>query len=485
MPRGNGLGLATGVAQGADAFVRSFMQARQLKNQEKLQKNMIVVDLLMSQLHDERTSYYQRAKILDQIPQLIGAKTERPLSSILGYDKLNEEDFVTEQGIPSAESKQGTSDRTVVDENVSDPSMASSVNIRGTEATSAIEGTPDKTVKYGNLSPADIKLQQTLQAQRLANANDVEKQATILRINYELQSKVLGKNGYSKEIFRGYDKDGNYVITLANSQGEKKDINLGPVTSEAIKKAQVMGGNKSLGRFGQLMMAQQTVAAYEADPTSVPEPNYLAAKQTLEDFEKTGHLKDAQITALTQGATGSKPLSPAQITNNQQEDERTRLNLQAALDNFDSELASVEEAVTYAEADVNDFYNIQIQPIKDRMKEWLDEGGEKDDKEYTDLQNQLRILNSQHASLKARLNATKAKKTTLEKKRAAAEKRLSGFTPSTGAATAQSNSSVDDEINQYRNYIDAFKTDNISNPKAKGLTDRQILKILKDAKRIP
>lgn len=486
MPNNRGLGLASGVAGGVNAFVQSYVQARQLKSQEKLQKNMIVVELLMNQLRDDNTPYYQRAQIIDQIPPLIGAKLERPLTHILGYDKLNEQDFVIEKGEEAVASKQGTSDRTLTDPNVTDPSMASSINLRGTQATSAIEGTPDKTVKYGTLSPTRIKLQRDLEAQRLVNTNDIDKQAAILRINYKLQSEILGKNGFAKEIFRGYDANGNYIVTLANSQGEKKDINLGPVKSEVIKKAEVTGaGRGGGGRLGQLTMAQQTVAAYETDPSSVPEPNYIAAKKLLNDFEQTGELKEAQTDALLQGQKGIKPLSPAQITNNQQEDQRTFLSLQSTLDNFDSELASATEAIVYAESDANDFYNSQLQPLKDRMKEWLDEGGEKEDKEYRDLQNQLRIVTSQHESLKSRLNATKSKKTLIEKKRTAAEKRLNNFKPSTGAATAQPNSSVDDEVNQYKNKIDAFRTGNAGNSKANGLSDRQILKILKDAKRIP
>src|SRR5258705_890812 len=107
MPTTSGLGVANGLAQGVDAFTKSFMQARQMKHQEKLQKNMVVVDLLMNQLRDENTPYYERARIIDQIPGLIGAKVERPLSHILGYDKLNETDFVTQKGEAAVESKQG------------------------------------------------------------------------------------------------------------------------------------------------------------------------------------------------------------------------------------------------------------------------------------------------------------------------------------------------------------------------------------------
>lgn len=486
MPRNSGLGLAHGVAQGADAFVKSFLQARQMKNAEKLQKNMVVVDLLFNQLRDDRTPYYERAKIIDQIPGLIGAKLDRPLTSIIGYDKLNEEDFVVEHGEQAVASKQGTAPQTLTDPSVTDPSMASSINLRGTQATSAVEGTPDKTVKYGTLSPAQIKLQQDLETQRLVNSNDIEKQAAILRINYKLQSEILGKNGFNKEVFRGYDDSGNYIVTMINSQGEKRNIELGKVKSEAIKKAEITGANRSTGgKLGQLTIAQQTVAAYETDPNSVPEPNYIAAKKLLNDFEQTGELKEAQTANFMQGMSGTKPLSPAQVTNNQQEDQRTMLSLQGTFDNLEGELSAAEEATVLSEQSANDFYNIQIQPVKDRMKEWLDAGGEKDDKEYKDLQNQLRILNTQHEGLKVRHNAAKTRKISIEKRRDAAEKRLKGFTPSTGAATANNSSSVDDEISQYKNLIDAFKTGNAGNAKAKGLSDRQILKILKDAKRIP
>lgn len=485
MPRGK-LSVASGVAQGVDAFTRNFIQARQLKNHDKLQKNMLVVDLLMNQLRDERTPYYERAKIIDSIPGLIGAKLDRPLSNIIGFDKLNEKDFVIEEGTPTTPSKQGTNPQQLVDENVNDPSMASSVNLRGTEATSEIPSTPAVTEKYGNLSPAQIKLQQDLAAQRMSNQNDIDKQATLLRINYQLQADILGKNGYNKEVFRGFDNDGNYKITMINSSGEKKDINLGKVTSEAVRKAMITANGRSGGgKLGQLTIAQQIVSAFEADPSSVPEPNYTAAKKLLDDFEKTGQVKDAQVTALTQGATGTKPLSPAQTTNNFQEDQRTQLALQTTLDNAESDLLSAEENVTVSQADADGHWNAIVQPIKDAMKQWLDEGGEKTDKGYTDLNKQLNIETGKYEALKARANAAKIRFSGLQKRRDAAEKRLKSFKPSTGAATSNNSSSVDDEVEQYKNLIDAFKTSNASNPKAQGLSDRQILKILKDAKRIP
>lgn len=486
MPRRGGYGLAAEVAQGIDAFTRNFFQAKALKQHEKDQKNAIVVELLMNQLRGDNTPYYERARIIDQIPSLIGAKLDRPLSNIIGYDKLNEQDFVVQHGEEMTPSKQGTSAKQLVDESVSDPSMASSVNLRGTEATSEVPSTPDVTTKYGNLSPAQIKLQRDLEAQRLQNQNDVDKQAQLLKINYQLQADILGKNGYSKEVFRGFDEDGNYKITMINSSGDKKEINLGKVTSEAVRKAMITASGKSGGgKLAQLTTAQQIVSAFEADPTSVPQANYLAAKGLLDDFEKTGQVKDAQVTALTQGATGTKPLSPAQTTNNFQEDQRTQLALQSTLDNIESDLLSAEENATVSQADANNHWNAIIQPTKDAMKQWLDEGGEKTDKEYVDLNRQLNIETSKYEALKARANAAKTRFSGLQKRRDAAEKRLKSFRPSTGAATSNNFSSVDDEVGQYKNLIDAFKTSNASNPKAANLSDRQILKILKDAKRIP
>lgn len=473
MARRSGLGVANGVATGVDSFVKSFIQTRQLKSQEKLQKNMIVVDLLMNQLRDDNTPYYQRAQIIDQIPSLIGAKLDRPLSNIIGYDKLNEEDFQvgtkrTAEELPSGGDPNDPEYRNKLMQSVA---AANPEQIKETSIT----------IKRGNLSPAQIKLQRDLETQRFTNQNDIDKQASILRINYELQSKILGKNGFNKEIFRGYNANGDYVITLANPQGETKDINLGPVQSEAVKKA-LIAGNKMTGRLGQLTTAQQVVAAYEEDPNSIPKANYDAAKNLIEDFERTGQLKDAQINSLNQNVSGTKPVTQAQNINNYQEDQKTQLALQTTLDTLEGEFAASEEAVALADAEVNGFYNVQIQPIKDRMKEWLDDGGEKEDKEYRDLQNQLRILTSQHEVLKSKFNATKTRKTSIERRRDAAAKRLRGFTPATGAAT-NTNSSVDDEVSQYKNLIDAFRSSNAE--KTKNISDRQILGILKNAGRIP
>lgn len=87
-----GLAAANGVAQGVNSFLQSFLQVSQMKNQEKLQKNSHIEQLLLSQIQDPNTDYYTRAKMIDAIGSMY--KTDRPLSHILGYDKLNEQDFL-------------------------------------------------------------------------------------------------------------------------------------------------------------------------------------------------------------------------------------------------------------------------------------------------------------------------------------------------------------------------------------------------------
>lgn len=151
-----GLSIGAGIAAGAQSFVQSFMQARQMKEQEKLQQNAFLVQVLTKQLEDDTIPYFQRAKILDSIPQLIGIKKmDRRLSEMMGMDEV----LLNEPAEAATKGKEGTSAQDLVDTSVTDSSMASSIRLKGTQATSDV--------------PASLERKATLRA----NINTVKRQA--------------------------------------------------------------------------------------------------------------------------------------------------------------------------------------------------------------------------------------------------------------------------------------------------------------------
>jgi hypothetical protein len=482
MPRGTGHGVARGVSRGVKAFMDSYGQAKHYEQQEKMQKHSFIVETLMRQINDPNTPYYERARMIDSIPPLLDIKLERRLSEQIGYDKLNERDFEIEPGAPQIASKQGTTAQ--YSPEVSPEGAA--ITLKGTEATPEVPALAAKTEKYGNLSPAQIKLHQDLRAAREQNVNDIDKQAQILAINYKLQADILGKNGFDKEIFRGYDDNGNFKVTLANSAGEKKDINLGPVTSEAVRRAQI-SANRATGRSGQIMQALQIIEARQMGQ-NIPDWQYEGARKIIDHFDKTGQLLEAKTESLQQGLEGTKPTTEQQDINNAQENQRTLVVLETNRDNLEGELEAATEAAESAKDEANEFYNVNIQPLKNEMKKWIDDGGNTTDKEYIALNRRLEDFNSQHATKLNQMNRANTKLTNVKTRFNKADSRFRNFKPITSRATTSggqnSSSPVDSEIGQYKSKIDAFRTDPKNKGKVETLTDGQILQILKNANKL-
>lgn len=346
------LSLGAGIAQGASAFVNSFLQAKQLKNQEKMQKNAFLVSVLTKQLEDDNVSYFQRAKILDAIPNLIGAKPERPLSEILGLHELEEP---VEQARPS---KQGTSDKQISGSGqvqdvggngggqVSTTGLdlgQTSATLRGTEATSAI---PASLERKGDLTPALIKKRLLIETQKAVDEQDIEKQTKLARINNEIQMESLKALGFTKEVSRGFDSDNNYVVTMANAAGQTKKINLGNMTPEAIMKA-----NISSNRPSKSMQALEDYYLTQTNPETgkafTQEEAYAKAlEDTHNSFQLQQRSRQAYVKSIEQNISGNKPLTPAQVADDTRANSQLKLQIMRDVDEskakVDSTLAERE-----------------------------------------------------------------------------------------------------------------------------------------------
>lgn len=386
MPRSRrGYNIGAGLAAGAGSFVNAYMQASQMKQQEKLQQNAFLVQVLTKQLEDENMPLYQRAKILDSIPPLIGIKKmDRRLSEMLGMDEvlLNEE---VETG-QIREGTPATKDRDLVDENVTDPSMASSIRLKGTKATE------DEPIlrKRGELTPALIRKKLILEAKKAEDVQDIDKQTKLLKINYDLQKESLKGEGFTKEVFRGYDKNGNYIVTLTNQKGERKDIFLGDVDPDAIVKARINSGNKP----SKFLQERELYWMTQTNPAtglnySEDEANIKALEDANKQFQLKQRTGEAYIEGVTQRNEGTIKVTPAQKIDDTRALAERKSILRANLATIKRQAADASIDARQKSQQATDHWNNVIEPIKNEMQKWLDDGNETTDPEYTRQQARL------------------------------------------------------------------------------------------------
>lgn len=317
----NSLQIGAGLSKGVLAFLSSFNQAKMYEHQTNLEKNDRIARLLTSQLEDENIPYSRKADIVDEIGNLY--KTPN-LSKQFHMDKFN--DMMV--GDPNKPAQKGKEDilpinPSRIDTATGNPDLTQGAGTAGQIGTPDI---PEGQIKQGDLTPAQIKLGLQRKQKEFADKQDFDKEAKVLKLNYTLQKQILGKGGYTKELPSTFDADGNYTIRFMNADGDIITRNLGKVTPEAVKKAQI-AADKPAGKLGQLQTAQSVVSEYEANNTSHTHADYTAAKKFLQEFEQHGDLQKAMTTAYGQNIYGTppKPITPQQdVADKRQAQENAR-----------------------------------------------------------------------------------------------------------------------------------------------------------------
>lgn len=346
----SGLTVGSAFVRGARSFYENYNNTIMQEKQLQLQKNKGLIDILLHDLADENRTNDELANIMDEIPGLLGIKNmDQRLSRMFGMHKMDNNKIVANPNEPAQAAQAGTSNSTMLDPNAENVNasagqagglqtsspLASSINMKGTQATNAI---PEGQIRKGELTPAEIKLGLVRKQKEFADASDFKKEAATLRLNYTLQKEILGKGGYTKELPSTFDQDGNYTIRFMNTDGDIITRNLGKVTPEAVRKSQISAGGKSdNSKLGQLTKAQTIIAEYETNNTAHTRPEYEAAKSLVEDFEKTGILKDLQATNLGQGNKGTKPPTPEQTKDDSRQVQQMKLSAQKDYDEAHAE----------------------------------------------------------------------------------------------------------------------------------------------------
>ena len=438
MPSGTARGIGQGLAKGVNSFLNSFYQAKQFEMQEKREKNSVILSIMMEKLKDDDIPLYERSEILRAIPNLYGIKSDAMDSILNMADKTNKQ-LVDDPNLPAIKGKAGTQgeiiggDETLVgatkgDEEAGEVSTGASTSsplqLRDTQATEDVAA--GKTER-GNLTPNQIKMKLVL-AQNAANdEQDIEKQTKILTLNYNLQKNILGKGGYTEKLPYTFDEDKNLIVRFMRpSDGEIISKNLGKVTTEALEKANISAGTPK-GRFGAIQEANQIVDAAAKDPTAYPEWKVKAAQTLLDELEKTGQVKDAQITALRQGITGTRPPTLTAVGVDADRDRTATLQVQKDIDDYSAEASAAQEEVKRL-GEAKTAAALEASKID---KQIADNGYEPGENEYKDLMKQKLAHTQRYNQLEEDYNKALRNETLAKTKLGGAKGRLNSV--STGA----------------------------------------------------
>lgn len=467
------LGLGAGIADAASAFTNAFMQARQQKNMLELQKNDRLASLLLDQIRDDNTTHYKRSALIDEYQKLYDPKgaANQPLSQILGLHKLDDSDYQIGTEQPSDASKAN-----VIQQSQS-PTNPDAIKTGPAPNPSEVTFADNPiTKKYGDLTPNDVKQKLQLDLEKVRDEREIEHAKKL----YQAQNDILKQNNYVIPISESYDPDTKtYTKVMGNNSGETKNIVLHNFKPINLQKAEITakGSGGPKGKLGQLQNAQETVKAYEDDPTSVSKASYLASKSFLDDFEKTGIVKDEQANALHQISSGTRPITPAQSVD----------DIRANQDREDKLIGIVDEnrrQGTLAAAELNSLgklkgdydkgtgswgnYKQAEKELKDFQGSNADTARDSDPSKYARLEKNMHEARVRAEDLDRQYDIVAAKNTSYQQSLTDAQKRLDDHKKQT---SGKGNSTK----NLYQSNIDQFRKDN---PSAT-ISDSDIIKLLR------
>lgn len=418
-----GLAVASGIARGAAAFSQAFQQARLQKFQMKQRKNDRLAEMLLARAADPHTKFHERASIINEYQKLYDPKPEERLSTLLGYDKLNERDFDTGQ-VKTANVNPDIPE--VVDGKVQagTPAPENQDLARGTE-TPIIK-------KYGDMTPAQVHAKLQLDLEKARDKGELKKAKELARYQFDLQEKSYKANGY-KVTGEGM-VDGEYVQVLTNAAGDQK-TNRMPKGFKPIKLEIAENSANKPSTF-----IKERVAYHIANGKSEGEAEFLALKDSNDKFilkKKTGEAYVEGINAKNAG-TGP-PRSPGQVIDDSREERKQIATYKANINRAKSEtIRAGELAGSTAELATNHWKNV-VEPIKAEMQKWLDGGKKTTDPEYTQREARLNTEIDRYTDLKNTADRTKATFESLQGAQKEAEDILTEYTSgNTGSSTNSS-----------------------------------------------
>lgn len=308
---GTGLGLAMGFEQGAKNFLDTYFAVKRSKEDSKFKKLAPVMQTIFAQIQDPNTPLDSKIMAMNSLEPLLGIKSDIPLASRLGLDKLAESGLeIGEEKIP-AKAAQLVEDPSAVEFNKQNPDtpLATSINQKATPAT------PKKLLqRRGDLSEADIetiKKKQLISAQR---AEEFEYQYKLAQVNANLQERVMNKQGWKNNGDWTYDENTKswqqeWFNPITKETYQQK---LQPgVVPEAVILKQIQAGGKS-GSSGVSLAyktLRQSIATTMGKEIDDPEVELQTAKIWKNNFA-------LGVINKQQDVEGTSPITKNQTFNN-------------------------------------------------------------------------------------------------------------------------------------------------------------------------
>jgi hypothetical protein len=475
MPSGNGLGIARGIELGAQNFLNSYLQVKQLKHEEKYRKLAPVIQVIHAQIADPNTPLDQKIKAMDSLPYILDPKYSGvKLSEQLGLNKLAEQELDTGETVTQQGQKGGlVEDPNAVNfnqqqDNSNNTQSNGELSTNSTLATS-INQKPTKTLKKpllrrrGELSANDINLMKQMKLQQSEDESQFQRQYRLAQVQADLQEKVLNKNGWKNngdwtydENTKSWQQEWFNPITKENYQ-QKLVPGVVPETV-ILKQIQASGKSGSGGvskAYSTLRTAIATSMGLEEDD---PKVQLATANMWKTNFE-------AGVQYKQQGVSGTRAIQPAQQEGlglqklqTQQTHAALIAEAQSASDNVDS-LASRKNTAWQSSADAKANF--------DKIKE----NYEPDEKEYQDAEANYRRAFDAASDLESQYQNALKLSNTKKAQVQVSEKNLNSSGISTSNAPSASSVNLSARM---KTRIDIFRK---KNPNA-NLTDEQIANIL-------
>lgn len=336
------LGIGVGLAEGAEKFMQSFMQAKQFKLQQTLAKNAPAIQALMDVIKDPNTSYKSKADAMDAIPHLSGAKVDIPLSQQTGYRRLLDEKVLTD------DEKPGTPSRIVTDQNAINYNNQTEQNNKNTSALNqelgrgsssdtnpdgtlnptgminpsiidkGVTGSPAIYAQRGDLSPNDITELKQRRLSKAANEDEFSRQYRLAQVDAGIKSKALAAQGWKSNDTWAYDSEKKVWqqqwTNPITKESFMQSLPSGMVPEDVIKKQIQAGGSSGVSKaYTTLKQSYATMMNLDIND---PKVEMATAKNWEKNFQATIDVKEANATGTNLTNKGQKPPTIDQTIDN-------------------------------------------------------------------------------------------------------------------------------------------------------------------------
>lgn len=482
MPKGAGLGIAEGINQGARNFLDSYLAVKKSKEETKYRKLAPVMQVIFSQIENKDTPLNEKIKAMDSIESLLGVRSDVPLSTRLGLDKLAQQEIDTgEQQVTQGQAAKSLEDPNAVEFNKANqqslkPSqlgqetlstnstLATSVDLKGTQAISK-----QLLKRRGDLSEADIELMQRKKLISAQQSDEFERQYKLALLNANLQERVMNKQGWKN--------NGDWTYNADTKSWQQEWFN--PITKESyqqklqpgvvpesviLKQIQAGGANGKGGVSLAYKTLRQSIATTMGKELDDPEVEMQTAKIWKNNFALGVINKQQDVEGTTPIQPNQKFENSMQVLQAQQKHGEFIAAAQASLNNVNS-LGARKSTAWQAAADAKANF--------DKIKEDYDP----EDKEYIAAENNWQGATKTANELETEYqNALKAHNKNQELVSQSEQNlRNAGINTNTGAVSTTEQFSP-----RMRVAIDAVRK---ANPNTK-LTDAQIAERIKREKGI-